>query len=309
MADIARIQGVSEGTVKSRLNYGRKAIKASVETYEKKNGIKLHSVAILPLILWFFRQKTIEAGASLTAKGAAAAKGAAVAAKGTVAAAKGTAAAKTGASVAAKAVAKTAAKGIASRVITGIVAGTLVAGIGTAVVVQNLKPTEEEPEDTTETRIQIQNPDDDPIIDSKPDQINPTTENDPTPTQPDIDNDVDIGIEDLPGIPAANSVWSGDGTVGETACRFVLTVTKISKTELTGKLTISGQGISHETGISGEAETIEGELVYSVILDNPHYFQDGITGSTMIMTDIVYSAARGQFYIDGVYQVEMEKIS
>ena len=38
---IAEIQEVSEGTVKSRLNYARKAMKKSVEDYEKKNGIKL----------------------------------------------------------------------------------------------------------------------------------------------------------------------------------------------------------------------------------------------------------------------------
>ncbi len=52
--EIAQIQGISEGTVKSRLNYGRKAIKASVEDYEKKNGVKLHSFALLPLLLWLF---------------------------------------------------------------------------------------------------------------------------------------------------------------------------------------------------------------------------------------------------------------
>ena len=49
---IAEIQGVTEGTVKSRLNYARKAIKASVEDYEKKNNVKLHSFAIFPLMLW-----------------------------------------------------------------------------------------------------------------------------------------------------------------------------------------------------------------------------------------------------------------
>lgn len=51
---IAEIQGVTEGTVKSRLNYARKAIKSSVETYEKKNNVKLHSVGVLPLLLWLF---------------------------------------------------------------------------------------------------------------------------------------------------------------------------------------------------------------------------------------------------------------
>lgn len=52
---IAEIQGVTSGTVKSRLNYARKAIKSSVENYEKKNQVKLHSIGILPLLLWLFR--------------------------------------------------------------------------------------------------------------------------------------------------------------------------------------------------------------------------------------------------------------
>lgn len=51
VGQIARIQNVSEGTVKSRLNYARKAIRKSVEDYERKNGIRLHSFALLPLLL------------------------------------------------------------------------------------------------------------------------------------------------------------------------------------------------------------------------------------------------------------------
>ena len=51
---IAEIQGVTEGTVKSRLNYARKTIKSSVESYEKKNNVKLHSVGVLPMLLWLF---------------------------------------------------------------------------------------------------------------------------------------------------------------------------------------------------------------------------------------------------------------
>ena len=54
VGQIAQIQGVSEGTVKSRLNYARKAVRKSVEDYEKKTGIKLHSFAFLPLFLLFF---------------------------------------------------------------------------------------------------------------------------------------------------------------------------------------------------------------------------------------------------------------
>ncbi len=50
---IASIHDTTEGTVKSRLNYGRKAVKEQVELYEKKNGVKLHSIAPLPLLLHF----------------------------------------------------------------------------------------------------------------------------------------------------------------------------------------------------------------------------------------------------------------
>lgn len=71
--EIAQIQGVTEGTVKSRLNYGRKAIQNAVEDYEKKNGIKLHCVGVVPLLLWLFREYAVQNGISLTAATASAA--------------------------------------------------------------------------------------------------------------------------------------------------------------------------------------------------------------------------------------------
>ncbi len=52
--EIAEIQGVPENTVTSRLNYARKSIKKSVEDYEKKHDIKLHSVSVAPLLMWLF---------------------------------------------------------------------------------------------------------------------------------------------------------------------------------------------------------------------------------------------------------------
>lgn len=64
--EIAQVQNVSEGTVKSRLNYARKAIKQSVEAYEKKNGIKLHCAGVIPMLLWLFRQYRIANKLSLT---------------------------------------------------------------------------------------------------------------------------------------------------------------------------------------------------------------------------------------------------
>ena len=81
VSQIAKIQNVSEGTVKSRLNYGRNAVRKSVEAYEK-NGVKLHSFAILPLLLWLFRKQKLAAGKPITAGAAAGASaGAAVAGK------------------------------------------------------------------------------------------------------------------------------------------------------------------------------------------------------------------------------------
>lgn len=41
VSDIAKLQKVSEGTVKSRLNYGRKKIRAAVEAYVAEHSIKL----------------------------------------------------------------------------------------------------------------------------------------------------------------------------------------------------------------------------------------------------------------------------
>lgn len=119
---IAQIQGVSEGTVKSRLNYARKSIKRSVEDYEKKHDVRLHSVALLPMLYWLFSgaRKTMPAAAvEKTAKAmAAAVAGTAVsggAAAGTVAVATGAAAKAVGA-------------GLAVKIVAGITAVSLVAG-------------------------------------------------------------------------------------------------------------------------------------------------------------------------------------
>ena len=85
VGQIAEIQGVSEGTVKSRLNYARKAIKKAVEDYERTYDIKLHSVSFLPLFLLFFGKehmpaaKAAEIGAVVSETASAAANGATVA--------------------------------------------------------------------------------------------------------------------------------------------------------------------------------------------------------------------------------------
>ena len=51
---IAAIQEVSEDTVKSRLNYSRKKVAAAVEDYQKKSGIKLYSIALVPLCFYMY---------------------------------------------------------------------------------------------------------------------------------------------------------------------------------------------------------------------------------------------------------------
>lgn len=125
--EIAEIQGVSEGTVKSRLNYGRKAIQKSVEEYEKKNGVKLHCAGAVPLLLWLFQESA--AGSSIPVS-AAAGSAAYTAANATASAvAEGV---KTGA--------KAAGKFAAKKLIAGVTAAAVVAGGATTAVLLQKEP-------------------------------------------------------------------------------------------------------------------------------------------------------------------------
>ncbi len=132
--EIAEIQGLSEGTVKSRLNYARKAIKEQVEDYEKKNGIKLHAIPFFPFFGWLF--KGAFEGALPAAKVAALTEGVSaatgVALSATTAAA--TSAAATTAAATAGIGAKIAALPLATKIISGIVAAAIVIGTPTAVI-------------------------------------------------------------------------------------------------------------------------------------------------------------------------------
>lgn len=53
--DIAAVLEVSENTIKSRLNYARKAIKEGTEKYERQ-GIRLYGLSPLPFLLHFLRK-------------------------------------------------------------------------------------------------------------------------------------------------------------------------------------------------------------------------------------------------------------
>ncbi len=130
---IAGIQSVSEGTVKSRLNYARKAIKKSVESYEKKHNIKLHSFSFLPLFMLFFGKETMpaEKSAKIGAVVSEAAKVGAAAAGAGVGGA--TAAVGTGF------VAKIAAMPIVMKIIAGVVAASVLIGGGVALVKNHIE--------------------------------------------------------------------------------------------------------------------------------------------------------------------------
>ena len=146
--EIAQIQGVTEGTVKSRLNYARKAIREAVESYEKKYDIRLHCAGVVPMLLWFFRAYRRAQGVAVTVGSATAvfAVGETAAAATGAAAAAGTAAvggtaAKTGILGGIKAFAQT----LAGKVVAGVTAAAVVVG-GTAAVVVAQKERHKLPE-------------------------------------------------------------------------------------------------------------------------------------------------------------------
>ena len=147
--EIAEIQGVSEGTVKSRLNYGRNAIRSAVETYEKKTGVKLHCTAIVPLLLWLFAQGVLVRNTTVPAA-AMGASAASASAGGSSASASGAAkAVATGAKVAAAG----AKKGVVAAIIAAVSAVVVVAGIVAAVVLPKLNWDAEEIPDDEDTHI------------------------------------------------------------------------------------------------------------------------------------------------------------
>ena len=130
--EIAQIMGVSENTVKSRLNLARKAIKEKVQDYEKQ-GVKLYSVSILPF-LWYFLRNAAKTEANAAA--ATACTSSVMAAGAATVTGTATAAAVTG-SAATSAVAT----GLAAKIVAGCLAVAIAVG-GTAVYLRGKDPTE-----------------------------------------------------------------------------------------------------------------------------------------------------------------------
>ena len=138
VAEIAETLGVSENTVKSRLNYGRKKIKAGVEELEKK-GTKLYSLAPVSFLIWLLRcQKALPAAGkapvwlleNILAQGAT--QAAAGAAGGAAAAGAAATASSTGTAAAAGAAAAATKTGLLStlgaKIAAGVLATVLVGG-------------------------------------------------------------------------------------------------------------------------------------------------------------------------------------
>ncbi len=67
--EIAQTMSCSEGTVKSRLNYARKAIKDAVQNLEIKQGTRLYSLSAMPLF-WLLFRNGAENGALAAGAGA-----------------------------------------------------------------------------------------------------------------------------------------------------------------------------------------------------------------------------------------------
>lgn len=67
--EIAAALETSEGTVKSRLNYARKAIKAGVERYAAQ-GVKLYGLAPLPFLSYILKQDALVGGLTAAQSGA-----------------------------------------------------------------------------------------------------------------------------------------------------------------------------------------------------------------------------------------------
>lgn len=140
VSEIAEAMGCTTGTVKSRLNYARKAIKAAVIDLAENQGTKLYSLSALPLFYILFRQAVAEfafAGATAGVTGVVAGTAAGV----TNVVAGTTAGATNVVAGVGTEVAATVSKGIfgkigtsiGAKIVAGVVATSLVIGGGVAV--------------------------------------------------------------------------------------------------------------------------------------------------------------------------------
>ena len=180
--DIAAALETSEGTIKSRLNYARKAIKAGVDAYAAQ-GIKLYSA--VPFLVYFLQKDALSGGLSASAAealahtvlaGAAGTAAVETAAAGTAA---GGAAASAGSAAAASG-------GAASHALGGLLAHKAALGLAGLAVVgavaggASLYQPEPEPVETTAPIVEAVEPQPipEPVVEPEP---VPEPEPEPTP--------------------------------------------------------------------------------------------------------------------------------
>ncbi len=120
--EIAQAMGTSEGTVKSRLNYARKSIKAGVEEHERR-GVKLYGLSPVLLLLYFLRREAESTALDSAASAAMASQ--VLSQAGNAASGTAAAAAETAAGVSAG---TGAAAGISVKVVAAVLAGAVVIG-------------------------------------------------------------------------------------------------------------------------------------------------------------------------------------
>lgn len=126
VGDIANAMECSTGTIKSRLNYARKALKTAISKFETDNNVKLYSLASIPVFYLVFREMVAASVVTGSAAGAAVA-GSAIAESAMADGAVGSA------SVAAGGAGTAGSVGTAGVTATaGTVAGTTAAGTTTA---------------------------------------------------------------------------------------------------------------------------------------------------------------------------------
>lgn len=278
--EIAEIQGVTEGTVKSRLNYGRKSIKQAIENYEKKNNIKLRCVGVVPLLLWLFREFAVSNGISLTANTASAAytagNTASIIAEGATVAAKSTA--KVAAKATAKAAVKTTTKLAAEKIIAGIAAATIITGSVTAALLLR-------PETTNE-------PEPEASYISEPSH---TTESEPAP-------------EPVP------MVWigydSGDDIAFAIKKRFELTIYEMNDTRISGHLKVERlYNTTHDTDFTGVGIKTDNSIKYTVTFESP-IIAYGLDKYEINDMQLKYDKTKDRFtFIDIIYNVKLDRVS
>ena len=277
--DIAAALETSEGTIKSRLNYARKAIKEGVDRYAAQ-GIKLYSFSPLPFLLYFLQKdaeaggisqsaaqslaQSVLAGAGPAAVGAAAVGGAAAAegtaAVGGAAAAEGAAAAGTaGASAAggsvvgaAKAaaglgklsglVAHKGAAALAGLVLTGAVAGGVLL----------YQPPEQPEQPAIEVVEPVPQPDVSSVPESEPEpEPEPVPEPEPEPEPEPVDDRAPK--EGIAIWPRVTATWPGTYllTVSNTAngkgvpsneVTWTVETPDLVSVDSEGRATLKGQG-------------------------------------------------------------------